>query len=641
MAAGGRAVVAVLLAVLGLASAPAAAGQGLRDQGGLAPDLAKVLLDEARQAGGIGDWESAAAYLDEAASQDPGNADVRYLRALASVKRGQPLGLALDDLDAALATRRHAYYRERDVLLLKAELLVRERRWKEALAALVPPWNDSNADPAYRLIRARALLGSGDRKAFVGELASALNRFPDDPAFARLFLAKVGKLPSSAEESGLARIILGRLARYAQSDAEIPVLAAPLMGELEARRDAVAAFRAAGGSSASATLRAIEYGLIDEGTATAELLSGGYPLLLGDISSLYALAGSPAGRESVFASLAAWSGRVTVDADGDGNTEGFFTLAAGRVTRWEADSGQRQEADAQVTFSDGLPAEARLSRRGLEIRVIYSAYPAAETVSFDDGSETRSYSFGPEALAFAPLEMRLFAGKGRTALFFPYAAGAPDPSERGCAAVALSVATESGAVRGVTLLDKGRPISATTYVDGRLYSSTTFSKGAPVLERIDADGDGRFETEKSYATDDAGTNSLAWTRSDADGDGVFEYREQAVFPFLKEWDYDGNGSVDARQFSLADGAVEQEFSSRLDGRFDETIIVKNGSIVALSRSGRALALLPDSNAGLRWIGKKPFDLGRNLPAGDGVFSMMGTRYRITRVGEQTFAELIP
>ena len=49
------------------------------------------------------------------------------------------------------------------------------------------------------IIRARAFLGLGDRRAFASELDSALRRFPDDPSFARLFLIQAGRLPDSAE----------------------------------------------------------------------------------------------------------------------------------------------------------------------------------------------------------------------------------------------------------------------------------------------------------------------------------------------------------------------------------------------------------------------------------------------------------
>ena len=99
--------------------------------------------------------------------------------------------------------------------------------------------------------------------------------------------------------------------------------------------------------------------------------------------------------------------------------------------------------------------------------------------------------------------------------------------------------------------------------------------------------------------------------------------------------------MDALQFQLADGSVEQEFSSRLDNNLDETVIVKSGKIVSLARDGVSIALIPDANPSLTWIGTKSFDLGSNLPAGEGVFSAMGKRYRLTRVGELAFAELVP
>jgi hypothetical protein len=604
-------------------------------------EAARILLDEARQAAGIGDWVGASAYLAEAAALDPGDADVLYLSALAAVKRDLPLGEALGWLDAALETGRFAYYGRRDASTLKAELLVRERRWKEALKALGPPGPEAAADPALCLIRARARLGLGDAPAFLSELSFALRRFPDDSAFARLFLERGAKLPISEPARGLGDLILSRLTRYSLTDPELPVLAAPLMRDIADRRDAVLAFRAAGGSSAAATLRALEYGIIDESAAASELLSGSYRVLLGDIGSLLNLAGSPAGRAAVHAALSSWSGRVDVDSDGDGIVDGSFSLDKGLATGWDRDSKQEGLADSRILFSDGLPIRATLLRGGLEIDVTYSVYPASGSVGFAEKGETRHYFFAPEAFSFAPIEMRVIVGEGRTALLFPYTNPAQDPRERACASVALSVVSEKGPSRSVTILENGYPLSSTAYEGDRIVSTTAYSKGRPILDRIDADGDGRFESERSYSTDDGGASRASWLRSDVDGDGVYEYREQAVFPFRKEWDYDGDGSVDALQFQLPDGSIEQEFSSRLDGRLDERVVVKAGKIVALSREGSPLSLIPDANPLLTWIGAKSFDLGSSLPEGEGIFQAKGKRYKLVRVAGFAFAELIP
>ena len=214
------------------------------------------------------------------------------------------------------------------------------------------------------------------------------------------------------------------------------------------------------------------------------------------------------------------------------------------------------------------------------------------------------------------------------------------------AASALSVETVSGDKREIVTLDRGLAVEAVTYVGDRILSRRSYEKGRPILERVDADGDGRFEMEKGFAPagslmDAEGNWQVAWVRVDADGDGVYEYREQTVFPFLKEWDFDGNGSIDARREQLADGSIRESYSSRLDGRMDEELILKDGKITSIARDGLRLDLIPDSNRQLTWIGKKIFDLGSGIPEGEGIFSHNGKRYRLTRIGAFAFAELIP
>jgi len=600
---------------------------------------ARTLLDASRQSAGIGDWAGAAAYIGAAEAQDPGDSDVLYFAALAAVKRGLPLGEALGGLNAALAADRFSYYSVRDASTFKAELLVRERRWKEALDALGSPSAAASVDRSYRRIRARAYAGAGDAEAFAAELREAFERFPDDSSFARLFLAHAGIIPSSDIARELGETILSRLSSYSAVDPELPVLAAPLMADIGAKRDAVLAFRAAGGSSPAATLRALEYGLIDEAAASAELLSGSGPVELSDLRSLLALAGSPAGREKVASALSAWSGEIV--SDRDGTAESGFSISKGLVDGWALDSRHEGRKDTRAIFADGLPVSLALDRAGVEIDVSYSAYPAVASVEFSEKSERRSYSFGPEAFSFSPLAMLRFVGEGRSSISFPYANPSADISERSCVAAALSVEVDSGSSRKVTQLDHGLPLSSTAYEGGRLYSKTSYVRGKPVLEKADADGDGRFRTERGFYLKPDGSSDIAWVRTASQGDGVFDYYEQTVFPFRKEWDFDRNGSVDAVQFQLPDGSIEQEFSSRLDGRLDEALIVKSGRIVALSMDGVALALLPDANAKLTWIGRKSFDLGRNLPAGEGFFHYQGMRYRLTRIGDLAFGEIIP
>jgi len=639
---GGRtATVAILVSLAIASSAPFLLAQDFPAARDPEADIARSLLDEARQAAGIADWATASLYLNEAYAHDPGDADIMYLRALASIRSSMPLDEALGYLNGALSTGRFRYYTRRDASTLKAELLVRERRWQEAIGALSPPEIDSAMDPAFHLIRARALAGLGDSAAFTKELTYSLQRFPDESAFARLFLVHAGMIPVSNEARDIGESIRARLPRYAEVDPEMLVLAAPLLADINARRDAVLAYRATGGSSSSSTLRALEYGLLDEASASVELLSGTHPVALRDLTSLFALAGSPVGREEVFKALLNWSGVIEVDTDSDGIAEASFSIDKGSVTNWKLDSRQDGRADVRAVFASGLPISIVLAREGLETEVAYTTYPAVSSIIFVEKGEKRRYSFGPGALSFAPIQMRSFAGNGRSALFFPHQGFVTDPTDRLCAAVALSVTIDGPSSRSLTMLDHGLAQSTSVFKGDKHYSKMTYLRGSPALERIDADGDGRFETERLYSTGADGVVNPTWLRIDSHGDGNFEYREQLVFPFRKEWDYDGNGSVDALQFQLADGSVQQEFSSRLDNNLDETVIVKAGKIVSLARDGVSIALIPDANPSLTWIGRKSFDLGSNLPTGEGVFSAMGKRYRLTRVGELAFAELVP
>ncbi len=152
---------ATAVALAALAVAFSSERMVAQDARGAMSDAARALLDAARQSSGIGDWLAADSFLEEAIRQDPDNSDVLYLDALAGVKSGGTLDDALGNLNSALASGRFSFYSTRDASTLKAELLVRERRWKEALDTLGKPTLLSGADPAFRLLRARAFAGMG------------------------------------------------------------------------------------------------------------------------------------------------------------------------------------------------------------------------------------------------------------------------------------------------------------------------------------------------------------------------------------------------------------------------------------------------------------------------------------------------
>lgn len=603
-------------------------------------------IEEAVRLSSAGLWADAESLLSQALSIDAANSDLLYLRGLSKAKSGRPLGEALADTIAARTAKSFSLYTDRDAAVLQAETLIRLRRWAEALAA-VSSASGLASDPALRLIRAKALAGLGDWAAFVGEISYSIERFPEDPSFPRLYLTRLSAVPSSAASKSLGELIVRRSRRYAEYDPEIPILASPLMASRLEREDAIRAFRAIGGMSGLATLGALEYGLIDEAKAIKEFFSGEFAQRLDGLSRLDALLKTPEAKGNLAAAMAAWSGEIEADRDGDGIAEESFRLERGLVLWWRMDKDQDAAFEIVASFSDGLPSSAEIRSGGLCIRAVYDAFPHVAKASFEDKDGARSYSFSPGALSFSPVRMRRFVGEGRRSIYVPEPLDADFPDERACAVAALAV-RRSGAVLSdarieyeETTLIKGLKHSSRAFRDGKLYSTTAYEDGLRAIERIDEDGDGRFETERKYERGPGGVSILAWTRIDTDGDGLFDYREEAKSPYRKEWDYDGDGSVDAAHSILPDGSARGEFSSRVDGRLDETVTVKDGRIVELLRDGKPIALIPDANPAAVWIGKKPFDLGSELPTGEGFFKKSGVRYRVVRVGSIAFAEVLP
>jgi tetratricopeptide (TPR) repeat protein len=601
-----------------------------------------AVVDEVNALSSAGRWNEAASLLDQALSIYPADSDLLYLRALAKAKTGASIYDALADAAAAASGSGFSRYSERDAAVLQAEFLVRLRRYDEALRILSMKALLSSSDAAVRLIRAKALALDGSRAAFVDEIRAAIERFPNDPAFPRLFLSRVTKVPYLPSERTLGELIVSRARRYAEFDPEIPVLAAPIMGDRIERENAVRAFRAAGGMSAAATLRALEYGIIDETKAINEITGGNYPLNRRDLDELVSLLRTPAALKAMIAAITSWTGWVEVDREKDAVIEERFRLTRGLVSSWELDVDQDGLFDDIAVFSDGLPVSVEIKTGEVNLKIVYSSYPEIATAEIIEGKQSRLYSFGPGIVVVSPFKMQRFIGEGREAVFIPEQTGEAMPSERYWASLALGVrTTKADGEYEDSVLNRGIVESSRGYRNGRLYSISQYQRGMIVSSKIDEDGDGRFERELSYDVSSTTGSLLTWIRIDTDGDGIFDYREQAVSPFRKEWDFDADGMIDAAQYILPDGSVRAEFSSRLDGRMDESLTVKNGRIVEFRRDGKSIALIADSNPSVTWIGKKPFDIGNNVPDGEGLYKKAGVRYRITKVGNLVFAEIVP
>ena len=626
-------------------------------------DSTDRLFLDARNLAAQGNWTAAATILAALRSADPADGDVLYLSALAALKAEDDAASALAYLKSALSVGFFSASTPNEAMILSASLLVRERRYEEALSLLSETTSSNGSlDPEYYRIRVLAFLSLNKRNDAMAELAVAASRFPTDPRFARLFFERAGSIPKSEAEKGLSELFLGRLLILASVDPELTLLAVPFMLDGSDRKSAVEAYRATGEYSARATLLGLEYGIIDDKTAIAEFFSGKNKVLYADLLTLRDLIGGAEGREALKKSLQGFSASIIADRDGDGYFDEMMAYKAGVLDEWRLDADQDGHPDCSIRFSEGLPIACVLRSRESNADIEYGSYPYINGIRFNgqagadivsssvpfsttERNDTMAlYRFAPESYAFAPLMLTpLFTAATGFVFYLPKPSVVPSPTPRAANSVCLEMEYTEGEFFNVVNLDQGIPLRRERFKAGKVYSILDYELGRPLKEIVDVDGDGRFETENNYRSDgDVGPAYVAFSRIDADGDGIFEYSEESRFPFKKCWDLNSDGAMDVVQLSLRGGGYRRDYSSRLNGQFDEVVVTDaKGNIVSFTRGGRDVALVPDKNIALRWIGYKPFDLGSNVPVSEGVYTYMGRRYRLILVELDAFAELLP
>jgi tetratricopeptide (TPR) repeat protein len=613
------------------------------------PASYELLLDEAASFVEKGSWEAALGLLDLAREVDGGDADLHFLASKAMLGMGRSWSLAIAELDAALASRRFTRFSAGQALIERASLLQRRGRPREALADLAAA-GAGRAGSLLSLDAAAAALSLAcrrdlaDREAFNAELDRALSRFPRDPRFPRLFLTWLNPSGPSPAERKIGDQILRNLPGYLGEDPELAVLAASIMPSPQARREAILSFRARGLASAPAIMAALETGILDGAQAIDEFFSLPGSLDLDALRRLDSLLASDEHRSLLAARLSAFSGALRAPVAPIGGGEERAIYDSGEARSWTVDLDQDGVAEIRASMLPGLSAVTlTMEQADGVLTLAYENWPAIAQASGRQASTRTEYLFPPEALYFKAFSLESPAPRSAPWFSFPRHALAAPPSQRALLAAALSMTLEEdGKDRVIVELSGGVAIRSRRYRQGQLVAEMSYSGGRPFREKVDSDGDGAFETERLHDPAGAGDDaSVTAVGLDLDGDGLVDYREETRSPYLREWDYNGDGLMDAREYREAGDRIVRSFSGKLDGFFDETLVIREGKILSFTRDGEALRFIADSNPRLRWIGSKIFDLGSRLPPREGLYRQSNQRYRLVYVGEDAFAELIP
>ncbi len=617
------------------------------------------------------DWDGASFEARLGETYDASMADFPYIEALSLAAKGSPRADILERVETALADGYfwRTYSRD-EALIFNARLKAETCRYADALALLSKTSKISSADADYA--RAVSLYGLGKIAEARTSVSRALERWPFDARFPRLFLTREKNAQATGDASTIAQTIISRLYVWEDEDRELLLLAVPFERDAESRVRDIRTFRSMGkndrlaeagvrkaegtdgtegaraGTAPSyaeqlATVYALEYGILGEEAAEKELFAAEQSgIALDSLHALCRLAGKKAVRDSVETRLDGYEGVITDDANGDGIVDSWSRYRLGRPVKASFDLNQDGYPDYSVDCDLGEPATIAVANPAAS--VTYDKYPAVRSVIAGD----REYTMKPLALSWAPVEWtREDFGFYGNAFYTIRPTGKEPPLTERLLAGASAYYREGG--KTLVTLDGGVPVSSETRENGTVVSWTTYSRGYPALAKSDLNGDGYFETTSTYGP----RGALASVDVDQNGNRRIEYREEYLGDgtIVNRWDSDENGSFDIVWTKTADGVERTEWTHP-DTGLVVVITVENASPREVSYAGIKKSVVRDPVSDVWWIGRLPqnsrelakkideaFNSG-TVPVVSYSITVDARRLNAVRTGGHTFAELV-
>jgi tetratricopeptide (TPR) repeat protein len=522
-------------------------------------EWAKTAMDEGR-------WPEALIVLERAADFAGVSSDLSWLLALARSRLGKSRGAILEALQKAIAADHWRRYSREDALFMAAGLLTDLRFFSDALGilSLLP---ESAETVRLRLI---ALRNYGDCEKFLTEMGTALNRYPRDARFARIYLEYLEKeyrygkdlrnRNPGKKELDLFNLVQRRLPFLLADDPELAWMAAPFVPDREDAGRLAAAYRASGKAAPASLPIALKLGLIDEDAAIGEFFAlpedGCLSLDRVLIAGIWDELRTGEGRALFRRNLSGFSGVITEDTDRDGLNESWVNYREGRILSCFFDVNQDGFRESEVYFEDGEPVGAEWAAvsdaspaywppAGEGVRRIgirWERYPAV----LDTVESGIRYIPRPGGFLFSPftfIELPGGAPVPGDGLIYPERASAVAAiTRRTLVSSALRVERPGrefpGALETVEL-EESIPVQAVEYLEGRVVSVVYFFRGRPMIQLVDLDLDGRRETARVFrrpSPEEAPGSvdplelldyslDFEYADSDWDGDGIFEERE--------------------------------------------------------------------------------------------------------------------
>jgi hypothetical protein len=393
-----------------------------------------------------------------------------------------------------------------------------------------------------------------------------MDRYPRDPRPLRIFFEYAHNRkpePSRLAESdhNLLELALRRLPFLLETDPELAWLASPFIRDIETARRLLASYRAdvsiqpVKGSIAAA----LNLGLINDRDAADELFRFAADAVLDKdlITEVFDLLRSEEGRDYFTQKLLSYTGIISFDIDTSGYAEACVYYEAGVIRQAIFDINRTGIADLRISFGmDSVPVSAEQSvfNEPLQALIEWERYPSVRQITL----AKEAFLFRPADFQFAPVAfIDLGGSKNHAGLAYPQLAYQNiDLTRRTYVSFCASLRRPSEEFPGAEeeiFFERGIPRRAVETLNGKQVSITEFERGAPVIQHLDFDLDGRMETIRRFHRPGPAFEQtfnyrdlIASSESDWTGEGIYKTAEvfQQDGSVVYLWDMDGSGTMD-------------------------------------------------------------------------------------------------
>lgn len=485
----------------------------------------------------------------------PTESDLLYLKGLA-------LPHEVLSLEKAIQHNSWKRYKETDARLLLAERFLRHRLFPKALSVLQGIKVFELSMPAYWDLLARIQFGQGNSKEAFLTLRKAMTIFPQDPRFLTLYFRHRDFV--TPEDSTLWELVDPKDSHFVEALAEYLCI----LPDGDQRNSLLQEYLRLGGKDPRVFVPRV--GIQDEEFEAQwkQVKEWGGLSRIEIWEQVFSRFTTGKIRERLFEELSRYSGQMGRDVERDGYVEEARRLVEGNLTYLAMDLDQDGEWDLLIDFLAQKPYRMQVNHRGKEkIQVFFIDYPRIDRILVQGEDFQREYRYSIPPFIWKEGPFHYTEGKMPLSLvpvrietlehFLTFAFKEAKPYQQ------IETCLPCKRVRKY-LYQEGRILSFQEEQEIRTGETrkrtVSFQGGSPIVGFVDLDGDGVYDLRESYVLGVLESiELLAGNRR--------TYRELLSME-LKEWDFNGDGKIDAREYAAGRGRKVLEFSSLLDSIFD-------------------------------------------------------------------------